>query len=550
MNENLFRRRVHVARRWPAVILLLCMVLLAPSLRAQEQRPDHSRVPGVVIDYSPASSRQYIGSPSLAVLPNSDYVASHDFFGPATREHQRATSVIIRSTDRGQTWRKISTIDGQFWSTLFVHRGALYLIGTDRHHGSAIIRRSRDGGITWTEPLDSTSGLLRDNGEYHCAPVPVIEHAGRLWRGMERRNPPVGWGYNYNAGMFSVPVEADLLDAKNWTFAEFLPSNTNWLGGQFYAWLEGNAVVARDGRLLDILRADTWGYPEKAAIVSISADGQKTAFDPQSGFIDFPGGAKKFTIRYDPKSDSYWSLATLVPERHRSSKKPAGVRNTLALTSSRDLTNWNVRTILLHDPDTARHGFQYVDWLFDGNDIIAACRTAHEDGVGGARNNHDANYLTFHRWKNFRDLTMADSVTMRELPQARHNLNGFTLVGRDFGIARLENGGKAFSNRAYVWEQLPEPFHGAQYTRTAGGVSATMRVQAERDGVLFAATHEKQGSALHGWRNTGRKFRYTDANRTELTVFERALKAGEELNIPQNGWTGTIIIVPSNAAAR
>ena len=48
--------------------------------------------------------------------------------------------------------------------------------------------------------------------------------------------------------------------------------------------------------------------------------------------------------------------------------------------------------------------------IFDGDDIVAVVRTAYDDGGDGAHNNHDANFLTFHRWKNFRKLTMADSV--------------------------------------------------------------------------------------------------------------------------------------------
>ena len=62
----------------------------------------------------------------------------------------QATSEVFASKDRGATWTPRATIHGQFWSTLFVHRGALYLIGTDKHHGNAIIRRSTDGGATWT----------------------------------------------------------------------------------------------------------------------------------------------------------------------------------------------------------------------------------------------------------------------------------------------------------------------------------------------------------------------------------------------------------------
>ena len=40
----------------------------------------------------------------------------------------------------------------------------------------------------------------------------------------------------------------------------------------------------------------------------------------------------------------------------------------------------------------------------------AVARTAYDDGLGGAPNAHDANYLTFHRVANFRRLSMQDSV--------------------------------------------------------------------------------------------------------------------------------------------
>lgn len=370
--------------------------------------PDFSRVPGVIIDYSPAASGLYIGSPSIAVLPNGDYVASHDFFGPKSNEHVSARSAVFRSADRGATWRRTAEIQGAFWSKLFVHRDALYFLGTDRHHGNAIIRRSTDGGTTWTEPTSPKTGLLRANSEYHCAPMAVIEHKGRLWRAMEWRHPPEKWGVNYRAGMMSIPVEGDLLDASQWTFAEFLPSYRAWNGGDMGAWLEGNAVVTPAGEVVNILRVQTKSSDEKAAIVRVSPDGRALHFEPEKDFVPFNGGSKKFTIRFDPQTKLYWSLASIVAERHRADN-PGGIRNTLALVASPDLREWTTRSVLLYHTDVKKHGFQYVDWQFDGDDIIAACRTAYDDGVGGARNAHDANFLTFHRWKNFRALTMADA---------------------------------------------------------------------------------------------------------------------------------------------
>ena len=381
--------------------MIALAILTFPVLgSAQETAPDLSAVPGVVIDHSPASSRRYVGSPSIAVLPDGSYVASHDYFGPGSTMDVTA---VFGSKDQGTSWEPIAEIKGQWWSTLFNHRDALYLLGTSREYGSAVIRRSVDGGRTWTEPVDETSGLLRDDGKYHCAPVPVVEHDGRLWRGIEDAEGPGGWGEHFRARMMSIPVDADLLQAENWTTSEPIGSDLGWLGGMFGGWLEGNAVVTPSGELVDILRVDTKPEAGYAAVVHIGADGESASFDPGADFIRMPGGAKKFTIRFDRESGRYWSLVNWVPPAFDRGR-PGQTRNTLALVSSADLRDWEVRAVVLHHPDVQRHAFQYVDWLFDGPDLIVASRTAFDDGLGGAHRAHDANLMTFHRVEGFRTL--------------------------------------------------------------------------------------------------------------------------------------------------
>lgn len=363
--------------------------------------------PGVVIDYSPASSGLYIGSASIAVLPNGDYAASHDLFGPSSKEFQGAMSRILISHDRGKTWQMAAEFRPAFWSNLFVFRGALYFMGTTGHYGDLVIRRSTDGGKTWTQPVDEKTGLLM-RGDYHTAPMPVVEHNGRLWRAMEDTEDTTVWGKYYRAFMLSMPVDADPLLASSWTGSRRVAHDPSLLNGTFNAWLEGNAVVTPKGGIVDILRVDTHDGG-KAAIVEISADGKQANFDPASGIVDFPGGAKKFVIRYDPKSHLYWTLTNWVPPSYQTGKHMAGIRNTLALASSPDLRKWTVRTVLLHHPDVTKHAFQYPDWQFDGKDIVAAVRTAYDDDNGGPHSAHDANYLTFHRFRNFRKLGWKDS---------------------------------------------------------------------------------------------------------------------------------------------
>lgn len=356
--------------------------------------------PGVVIAHSPAPTRQYLGSPSLAILPDGTLVASHDFFGPGTTHD---TVHLYGSTDRGEHWRRRAEVRGAFWSSLVVHRGALYLLGTSHQDGDIVIRRSRDGGRTWTEPRDAQSGLLRSDARYHCAPVPVVEHDGRVWRAFEDIMGPGGWGSNFRSFMLSIPADADLLVATNWVTSNRLSRDAAWLRGKFGGWLEGNAVVSPDGRIVNVLRADYRDPDEKAAIIEISRDGLTASFDPETGFVGFPGGCKKFTVRRDPRGGGYWALGNFIPPSQRGGNVER-TRNTLALVHSPDLRAWTVRCELLHHPDRVNHGFQYADWQFDGDDLIAVVRTAFDDEYGGAHGCHDANFITFHRWKRFREM--------------------------------------------------------------------------------------------------------------------------------------------------
>lgn len=386
--------------------LSVCAVLPVPGLSAE---PGPQQVPGVVILHLPASEGKYIGSAGIAVAPDGSYLTKCDEFGPKSTEWTAARSYVFRSTDRGQSWTKVASIDGLFWAGIFTHGDAVYMLGTTKHHGLIVILRSTDSGRTWTTPTDGKTGLLTEQGEYHTAPCPIVIHNGRLWRAMEDASNGTRWGHRYQAMMLSAAVDADLLDARSWTFSNVLPRNPAWLEGKFGGWLEGNAIVAPDGEIVDLLRVDSGARGGQAAIVHISADGRQATFNPEADFIDFPGGSKKFVIRFDPQTKLYWGLSNWVPEKHRQTRA-ASTRNTLALISSPDLRKWTVRTVLLYRPDVKATGFQYPDWVFEGDDMLAAVRTAHPDGLGGAHNAHDANYLTFHRIRNFRTLTWKDSV--------------------------------------------------------------------------------------------------------------------------------------------
>lgn len=378
--------------------------------------PSFDTVPGTVIHHSPASSRIFLGCPGIVIIDDGVYLAKHSEFGPGSTEWEAAITQVYRSDDAGKSWRRISKVEGLFWASIFTHQDAVYLFGTDRHHGNTVIMRSDDEGKTWTKPVDGNSGLLLE-GPYHTAPVPVLIHDGRIWRAMEdaegTKTGPVGpWGGpKYGTFMMSAPVDSDLLNRQNWTLSNIIRRNSAWKDEKTRAWLEGNAVLTPEGGVACILRVNFERGPGiltkggVAAMVQISDDGKTATFDPATGFIEFPGGDKKFTIRYDERSGKYWTLTNYVPPRHQGRTHADMTRNTAVLACSEDLRNWQIRATVLYHPDVKKHGFQYIDWLFEGDDIIAVSRTAYEDGLGGAHSAHNNNFLTFHRIKGFRHPT-------------------------------------------------------------------------------------------------------------------------------------------------
>ena len=275
------------------------------------------------------------------------------------------------------------------------------MIGTDhcdryggRLNGRMVIRRSTDGGATWSDARDAGSGLLSDEDGYHTAAVALVEHRGRIWKAMEFAPEPDR--KTWQAFVMSAPADADLLDRANWTFSERL--SHHWSRNQ---WIEGNIVVTPGGELCNVLRQDqppdrfAGGASERAVVVEVSADGTRLSHDRATGTVPFPGANTKFTINRDPVSGCY--LALVNPQ-----DRPADYRNRLVLSASRDLREWRVVRELLSHPDPAGHAFQYVDWVIDGDDIIYVSRTAYDDGQGGAHRAHDANYTTFHRIPGFR----------------------------------------------------------------------------------------------------------------------------------------------------
>ncbi len=378
-----------------AGLLALGLVLIALQYGAGV--PDPKRAPGAAVGHVPAPSplerilgkAQYLSSPSIAIHPDGFYVASHDLFGWGSSQNTSGISKVYRSTDRGATWKHAATLEGQFWSNVFVHRGGLYIFGYAHRGGNIIIRKSMDGGYTWTYPSDENNGLLK-SGRFGGTPNRPVVHEGRLWIAQGTR-------------LMSAPVDADLLKAASWTRGKTVRQDPSWLGGRFTFWSEGQVTASPAEGVVILPKVNQLPYTALLRAGSL----RSLHFDADLDFVDLPGAEKKFGAAYDAVSEKYYVCNNPVLFAHRNDwwlrKKPAMIRNTAALLSSKDLRHWQVEKIFLYSPDLHHEAFQYLNFEFDGDDLAVISRTAFVIGGHKPPRGHDSNLMTFHRIPDFRN---------------------------------------------------------------------------------------------------------------------------------------------------
>jgi hypothetical protein len=382
-----------------------------PNLQAHTRvAADPATVPGLKVAHSPATSQVYIGSPSISFADNGSLVASHDHFGPssdARTSDNYGITKVYRLNSLGTKWDLISTVPYQFMSNIFMFKKKLYLMGTSKTNGNVVIKRSDDNGYTWTN--SSTGTLLV--GSYHTAPTPMVEYNGRIWRAMEDTYGNDGtWPRKYRAFMMSASTSSNLLLASSWTKSNVIEANQNWWGGYFVGWMEGNAVLGPGNQMYNVIRNFTFDRKdERVSLIKVNSTGTTASFSDPGDFTLMPGGHKKFTIRYDGTSGKYIALTNYIPKANidnntnSSTETVDSYRNVLALCSSTDLKVWKVNEILLSHSDKKKHAFQYVDWVFNGNNISYVSRTAYDDSATtGAADFHNNNYITSHTISGFR----------------------------------------------------------------------------------------------------------------------------------------------------
>lgn len=394
-------------------------VKIAPILLGKKFRLAHvPAVPGVVIAKMADDGfhERHLTNPNILILSDGSYLAL------CTNGRYHRSTDIYRSTNRGESWSMwCDTAPDMNFTRLFEHNGALYIMGTRPVGGNLIISRSDDNGKTWTIPSDKEyeeAAALGEKGVIMAGPghqssCAMVIYDGYIWRAMEVNSDPIRPYAIY------APVDSDLLDPASWERTNIDTTTAGWdltNGNHISQLIEGNMVIGPDGKLYNLLRADCSTSSNQACLapITLATSGSfkyQIKISVDSNFITMAGGGKKFTVRYDEKSNLYWAITN---PAHEKGAKHAGyypngvpfglVRNRMVLCYSSDLKKWIPFKTIVEVDDTWFNGFQYVDWQFDGEDIIAISRTAAPEERGLPVRQHDANMMTFHRIKNFRTL--------------------------------------------------------------------------------------------------------------------------------------------------
>jgi hypothetical protein len=276
-----------------------------------------------------------------------------------------------------------------------VLNGALYIWGYTAAPGSIVIRRSHDGGQTWTTPTDARSGLLRA-GRFGGTPCIPAVHDGRLWLAQGGKR------------VISAPVTADLLLAESWTLSRAATLKSGPLGERLTV-TEAQVAAAPHTGVVLLPKIGGFAY----TVLLRVGDNPAKVLDPcADDWVAFPGGEKKFSATYDPVSKTFYALSNPVLDEFADRGWRSDlVRNTLALLSSKNLRTWRVERIVLQSPNVDYEAFQYPSFAIDGDDLLVALRTAFDIGGRKPPRGHDSNLITFFRVQRFR------SFAQRELPE-------------------------------------------------------------------------------------------------------------------------------------
>lgn len=332
------------------------------------------------------------------------------------RRATRSVTHILRSSDGGKTWQPASDLP-YYSAAPWVHGGALYLFankgGTKSRNDDLLLLRSDDGGRAWSPPVTLFQGHF-----WNCHTGMVQRKDRNYWA-----TDDLSLGKNRGPRLIAGDLSGDPMDPKAWRLSEPVPfpgvpdalTNPKFaaLPSQY---LEPNVIEVQGHlRVLATVKPKRQSTAGLCAMLDVEDDGVKFGLK-FTQFHPMPGGQLKFCILRDEVSQMFWATANLVVdsqgvfdwwtagEKKGNVAYASGVggndRRFLMLQYSLDGLNWFQAGCVAQAAKISQ-SFMYARPVIDGNDLAIIARSS-----VNAPNQHDADYATFHRVKDFRSLAL------------------------------------------------------------------------------------------------------------------------------------------------
>ncbi len=386
--------------------LLALLLLTATIARAEPLAQTYVEV------FHNTDREQYVEGPGLVRLDDGALVAAvpvvpREEWSKERRQTQSVTH-ILRSDDHGRTWRALK--DLPFYSAVpWTDRGVLYLFANKPGPPTArnedlLILRSNDSGKSWSDPVTLFKGNY-----WNCHTAMVLRDRRIYWA-----IDDLALGSKRGPRLVAGDLSGDVLSPSAWRISEPVkfPGAPEAMFSPKFAtqsdqYLEPN-VIEVNGRLrvLSTVKIKRQTTGNVCAVLDAKDDGTKLDLK-FTRFNSMPGGNLKFCVLWDESSKLYWATSNLPSDSENTVnvkldnfKGSAGDRRFLMLHYSLDALNWFPAGCIAAAPKLSQ-SFMYARPVIDGDDLAILCRSS-----VNAPNQHDADYATFHRVRDFRKLAM------------------------------------------------------------------------------------------------------------------------------------------------
>jgi len=346
----------------------------------------------------------------LAVVPVTPRVSRFD---PERLGEERALNSrvhIVRSRDGGSTWDVVASLP-YYTATPWVHDGAVYLFankgGRRYRNDDLLLLRSGDDGASWSDP----STLFR--GHYWNCHTSMVQREGRIYWATD----DLSLGENERGPCVIVgDLSVDPMDPAAWRKSNSVPYQgvPDQLINPAFAdrpsrYLEPNVLnVAGRLRVVATVKPKRQSTTGLCAVLDVQDDGRDIDLE-FTQYHPMPGGQLKFDIVWDEVSRLFWATLNLAADGQDAMGwmgegggrfLGGNDRRFLMLYYGIDGLNWFPAGCVARASGLSQ-SFMYPKHVLDGEDLVVISRTSIE-----APNRHDADYATFHRVRNFRDLAM------------------------------------------------------------------------------------------------------------------------------------------------